>query len=122
MVRSHGWYLDYDLTDVRFPYCTNIHTHGLVKFNHLDLQICFPLTQEDAQLLSLTIVDKIKHGTRFTPGIKYKDVLHDNDVEFAEAIEDGRVVLRIIFPDKHGNLRGELKEQWKGCRVYFSNN
>lgn len=122
MVKRHGWYIHFDMLSAECPYYVNIHTHGLSRFDHLDLQICFPLTKEDAYTILLGIVEKIAKGARFVPGIKYPDLLHGYHVEFAEAKEDGRIVLRVILPDKDGDLRGELKDQWKGCRTYFINN
>lgn len=122
MVKRHGWYIHFDLLSVDHPYNVNMHTHGLSKYDHIDFQICFPLTKEDAYTIFLDIANKIQKGRKFRPAIKYMDILIGHEVEFAEAKEDGRVVLRIILPDKDGNLRGELKDQWKGCRTYFINN
>lgn len=122
MVKRHGWYLHFDFMAIGYPYLVNIHTHGLSMFDHLDLQICFPLTKEDAYVIVMNVVEGIKNGRRFAPGLKYRDILYGFDMEFAEAKEDGRNVLRMIFPDKYGNIRGELSDQWKGCRIYFTNN
>lgn len=122
MRKRHGWHIDRDLNNPDFPYDANIHTHGLIQFGHLDLQVCYPLNAEDAYILMMVAVERIRAGVTFTPGIKYGDMLCGCDVEFAEAKEDGRVVLRMILPDSTGNLHGDLKEQWKGCRVYHINN
>lgn len=123
MLKRHGWYAHYVFDDKEYPYTTNIHTHGLTsKYEHLDLQICFPLQQELAHAILTDIAGEIRNGKKFRPGIKYPDIIRDFDIEFAEARESGRVVLRIIFPDKYGSLRGEYTDQWKGCRVYSSNN
>lgn len=122
MVKRHGWYIHFDILAIDYPYFVNIHTHGLSMFKHLDLQICFPVTREDAYTILLTVAEKIRGGLKFRPAIKYSGILHGHHVEFAEAKEDGRVVLRIILPDKNGDLRNELKGQWKGCRTYFINN
>lgn len=122
MAKRHGWYIHFDMLSSDHPYNVNIHTHGLYRFDHLDVQICFPLTREDAYTLLLGIVERISNGDRFAPGIRYPDVLHGHHVEFAEAKEDGRVVLRLILPDRNGDLRGELSDQWKGCRLYFTDN
>lgn len=122
MVKRHGWHIHFDLLSTNYPYNVNIHTHGLSKFDHIDLQICYSVIKEDAYTIFLNIVNKIKKGLKFRPAIKYFDILHGHEVEFAEAKEDGRVVLRIILPDKNGDLRGELKDQWRGCRTYCINN
>lgn len=122
MIKRHGWYIHFDLLSVDHPYNINIHTHGLSKFDHIDLQICYSISKEDAYTILLNIVNKIRKGLKFRPAIKYLDILYGHEVEFAEAKDDERIVLRIILPDKDGDLRGELKEQWKGCRTYYINN
>lgn len=122
MLKKHGWYIHADYEDPTFPYSVNIHTHGLASLNHLDLQICFPLRLDEAHVIITTMVHMIRNGKSFTPGIQYPDIMEKYKIEFGEAIEDGRVVLRAIFPDKYGNVRGEAKGQWRGCRFYFINN
>lgn len=123
MLKKHGWYAHYVFDDKEYPYSTNIHTHGIeTKYNHLDLQICFNLSKELAYTILSYIAGQIRNGNRFTPGIKYPNILPGFDVEFAEAKDGDRIVLRMILPDKYGNVRGELKDQWKGCRIYCSSN
>lgn len=123
MLKRNGWYAHFAFDDSSCPYSVNIHTHGLLpKYGHLDLQICFPLDSRLAYDILLEIVYMITQGTKFTPGIRYKHILQYADVEFAEAKDDGRVVLRVILPDKDGNLRGDRSAQWSGCRIYPSCN
>ena len=122
MLKKHGWFIHGNYEDMAFPYSVNIHTHGLESMGHLDLQICFPLALDEAHVVIMTIVHMIRNGKSFTPGIQYPDIINKYKIEFGESKEDGRVVLRVIFPDKYGNIRGEEKEQWKGCRLYPVNN
>ena len=123
MLKRNGWYAHYVFDDSSCPYSVNIHTHGLpAKYEHLDLQMCFPLDARLAHDILCEIVFMVSEGIKFTPGIKYKNILQYADVEFAEAKDDGRIVLRVILPDKDGNLRGDRVDQWGGCRIYPSNN
>lgn len=122
MLKVHGWYAHYLPEQGAYPYRMNIHTHGMSRFDHLDLQMCFPMTEGEAYWILTNLANQIKEGKKFTPGICYPNILPFMNVEFAEAKEDGRVVLRVIIPDKYGALRGECAEQWRGCRVYPTSN
>lgn len=122
MLKRHGWYAHFIPDDKSFPYMINIHTHGMSRYDHLDLQICFPMIEAEAYWVLTNIASRIRMGKKFTPGILYPDIIPFMNVEFAEAKEDGRVVLRVIIPDKYGAIRGECSEQWKGCRIYPTSN
>lgn len=88
----------------------NIHTHGLAEsFDHLDLQIVLPLSQETAGPILKTIVDRIKDGEHFSDGDILESVIANGYcVKMVNAEENDRPVLRIIFPDAKGNFDLEL--------------
>lgn len=126
MEKKHGWYIHFVVGDKDFPFGYNIHTHGLTKFNsHPDLQICFPLPKETAAVILRTIAERIKEGKIYSAGIKYSDIIANYDLEFAEAEECGRKVMRVIFPDKHGNIQtydGKPNPQFQGCKFIPNKN
>lgn len=110
MMERHGWYVHFVPNDEQFPNGINYHTHGIAaSFGHPDLQICFPLATGVAHQIIDLIVDKIKQGITFVPGKKYEEIIGRNlSIEFIEAMECGRRVLRIIFPDQNGEYEEEV--------------
>jgi hypothetical protein len=84
----------------------NYHTHGLREhYDHPDFQIVLPISSKIVVPIFHQIMGMIKGGKRFEAGVDYDDILRDGYlVRMIGAIEDNREVLRIIFPDKSGNL------------------
>lgn len=113
---KYGWFSHY----VGGKDEANIHTHGLVsKHGHVDLQLVIPVPQKTAQMLFWSLVDKIAEGRTFEAGEVVGEVLQGYDITFANAEEQGRRVLRLILPDKDGNLQPEESDpqyaaQWQG--------
>lgn len=119
MEKKYGWYIHFVFGDKSCPSGYNIHTHGLAKFKHPDIQICFPLAKETASGILKTVAGNIKEGKKYFAGMRYSDVITNYEVEIAEAEESGRKVLRIIFPDKNGNFQtydGKPNKQYQGCK------
>ncbi len=110
MMDKHGWYVHFVPNDDNFPNHINYHTHGLPEsFGHPDLQICFPLSTEVAHQILSCIIDQIKNGEHFEPNRRYEKKVGNNlSVEFIEAIEYNRKLLRVVFPNKDGNYEGEV--------------
>jgi hypothetical protein len=79
------------------------HTHGLAERfpDQLDLQITLPIRLEAAMPLFHAFVDQMKAGRRFRPGYLEPGVL-SVPVICITAIESGRTVLRLVFPDPEG--------------------
>ena len=87
----------------------NYHTHGMPEhFDHQDLQIVFPVSEEQCQSYMWAIIDKIKDGAKYKPGDSDSRILtlvgteEPIPVEFSAAVECGRNVLRVLIPDKKG--------------------
>ncbi|QIH33465.1 DUF4262 domain-containing protein [Sphingobacterium sp. DR205] len=110
MMDRHGWYVHFIPNDNVFPNKINFHTHGLPEsFGHPDLQICFPISTEGAHQILSYIIDRIKSGEQFEPNRQYEKIIGNNlTVEFIEAMECNRKLLRIVFPNKDGNYEGEV--------------
>lgn len=104
MLDEYGWFIHYVPGDDPLP--LNAHTHGLEdKFEGaLNLQIVAPLTQEVTGLILHALVKRMGDGDFPEPGKRMSHIIQRYDVTFAKAIENERVVLRVILPDKEGNL------------------
>jgi hypothetical protein len=99
----------------------DVHTHGLQEtYNHVDLQITFPLhkcvqTKEQLEDLVHSILwafaKRIDQGEIFSAGERVSEIIKKFDVKLVLATENNRPVLRIILPDAKGNLD---KEQLTG--------
>lgn len=84
----------------------NAHTHGLPeKYGHIDLQIALNMPPNVIGSVMHTIVDEIAAGRTFKEGeIADKIIKPPYKVTFVKRMECGREVLRVIIPDKDGNL------------------
>lgn len=111
MMKKFGWVIHYVSPvpgDDRF----NVHTHGVLeKYNHPDIQIMAKgLKPEISADIIHDVVARIKDGEKFTPGGKYDKIIKNLDVKFESAMEGGRTVLRVIFPDKDNKFAGDFYE------------
>lgn len=59
----------------------------------------------------MNIVENIKKGTVYEPGNKYDKIIQNYKVEFINAKESGRSVLRLLIPDANGKYEGVYAEQ-----------
>ena len=102
MIAVHGWYVHAIPVDDTM---VNIHTHGIKEtFGHDDFQIVVPLDNDTAQIIFTNFVDRIKNGDKFTNNQIVSNILHGYEVKLVNAIEEDRIVFRIILPDKCGKL------------------
>jgi hypothetical protein len=95
------------------PSGTNSHTHGLAELRgHHDLQITLPVRPEVAAAVFNRLVHLILNcGMRFRPGDRCPNVANAHmDVGFIASRESGRVVLRVILPDREGNIDPALMD------------
>jgi len=113
MMKKYGWFAHYVNDDSEYVLGINYHTHGLPEtYDHPDLQIVFPLEPKLAHSLFWNVINKIKDGEHFKDGDTAEGIVKGYSVKFMEAVENDRTVLRIILPDKSGNLeRKDLTEQ-----------
>ena len=118
-----GWYAHYVPDADDCPYGINYHTHGSDhSFNHLDMQVCLAADPQTLHHVLSIAVGKIKEGAKFEHGKTYDDLIEPANGEgtykvlMLEAEECGRKVLRLIMPDKHGKLDGELFTQMLDCK------
>lgn len=112
---DYGWFAHYVANDPNTPFGVNYHTHGLVEsFGHQDIQFCFPAPYKQIHSIMFHVVEEIKGGCKFEPGKKYQNILNGNfDVEFIEAMECGRKVLRMCLPDKNNKFEGDFAKQFE---------
>ena len=115
-MKKHGFFIHMvPNDDTQSPSGINIHTHGLeYSFNHINFQFVVPVGETLAMQLMHTLVDTIREGATYEPGKKYSEVLENYNVTFIEATECDRKVLRMIFPDKNGNIdEDKIEEPYK---------
>ncbi|MGP8216766.1 MAG: DUF4262 domain-containing protein [Bacteroidia bacterium] len=111
LLKKYGWMVHFVTPDDDYPFKINIHTHGFPeKFNHPDMQICLPLSPDYAQGIMHNIARKLEKGKVFKANKKYKNIIEGFAVLIHPATEDGREVLRIVFPDKHGSFDSQFSE------------
>ena len=86
----------------------NAHTHGVFdSFKHPDLQLVLPVSGAVGGSILRTVVNRIKKGETFKPGQDYQEIAQGYPVRFMKAVENGRDVLRLIFPDRDGRFPGD---------------
>lgn len=118
-METYGWFAHYVGDDDATPFGANFHTHGVPhSFGHKDLQIVFPLPQRVTHTLLTNAVEQIKKGVVFHHGDEVEGIVRNYKVRFVEAVENSRAVLRMIIPDKDGNLHesnmtGEFGRQYE---------
>ncbi len=105
-MKEYGWYAHFVSDDEDSPTRFNTHTHGLPEtFQHLDLQIVVPMPEKIAHGIFCNIVHRLKEGERYEDGDVLEGILGNGyKCKLVQAIEDERTVLRVIVPDKRGNL------------------
>ena len=104
-MNKFGFITHYVPDDPESPTKVNAHTHGLPEsFGHKDIQIVLPLPPKDTHMIIHGLVREIKEGKKFESYIEYSEVIENYKIKFIDAIECGRPVLRLIFPDNEGNL------------------
>jgi hypothetical protein len=80
----------------------NAHTHGIQEnLGPMDFQIVAPLSAKDVSIIINRLVAKLVKGELFFPGMLYSGILVE-DIMFMEAKEQGRIVLRMLYPDGSG--------------------
>lgn len=104
-LKNPGWFIHAIQGDSEYPFDCNFHTHGLQQnYEHLDLQIICPVDHRMIATVFTTLAGRIKDGEVFESGQIVDDVLGPIPFKLEKVSEDDREVLRIIFPDKEGNV------------------
>lgn len=101
-VGKHGFYIHYVPHNKK---AVNIHTHGLdATYQHPDLQIVLPLQKEVAATILQDVVEMVKEGVSFEKEGIYTNILDNCPVYLTKAVEGGRKIMRLIFPDATGDF------------------
>lgn len=96
------------------PGTCNFHTHGMEKYNHQDFQMTLGYPHEEICRILNTLGLRVQAGERFKNGEMVSGIYEDCDVRLTEFEETGRMVLRVIIPDKHNRFPEET-----GCDVTY---
>ncbi len=117
MIEEYGYmvHMVYDDPDTGGA---NLHSHGITRINCPDLQIVVGLPPNILSPLFNDYYEMMKSGQKIEIGKNYDEFLHGYSVQFIWAVEQNRDVLRMILPDKQGNLDKEKMDdkfsfQWK---------
>lgn len=112
-MKKCGFYTHFVQDDDTMPFGVNMHTHGLDEtYNHKDFQSVVPLNGDLVHSIFWHLVEELKKGTRFKAGDVLENYVGNGyKLKLVNAEEDGRAVLRIIFPDKNGNYEKETMEE-----------
>ena len=104
----HGWYSHFVIGENGSQGWVNYHTHGLAEhYGHLDFQLVLPIEPSSLHDLAARLVKRVKKGERFVAGMRVRRILKNYDVLLVKMNETRRIdrpVLRVILPDKDGNL------------------
>jgi hypothetical protein len=107
-LESYGWYSHLVFSEDTARKWVNYHTHGLPElYGHLDFQFVLPLDRHTLHALATKLVDRVKKGERFSAGMRVSGIARKYDVLLVKTTEsrsNPRSVLRVILPDKDGNL------------------
>lgn len=104
MLKTYGWYVHIVQLETN-PNLANAHTHGIFEsFGHLDFQIALSLPKNVYSYIFAELVERINDDKIFTDGMIVDDLLEKYNVKFLKYTESGRDVMRIIIPDRKGNL------------------
>jgi len=105
---SYGWYSHFVLPENGGQQWVNYHTHGLPElYGHLDFQLVLPIDRITLHALATKLVKRVQKGERFAPSMRVSGILDNHDILLAKTMETrsiDRPVLRVILPDKDGNL------------------
>jgi hypothetical protein len=115
-IAAHSWVGDL-VSDPNYPYGLNAHSHGVQEtLDHPDFQIVLNVNPGTIDAIFSDLVARVKEGQKFEPGIEYGEIISNYNITFIEVEEGHRKVLRVIFPDKAGNLdkgTNELSDQYE---------
>ena len=84
-----------------FPKTCNAHTHGMEKYHHMDFQLVLALPVKKIALILNTLGLRVQAGEHFQNGDMVSGIYEDCDIRLDAYEETGRMVLRVIIPDKY---------------------
>jgi len=114
-IEKAGWWAHIVPSGDNTPFGYNYHTHNFEeKFNHLNIQIVYPLPPDLAHALILDVIENIIEAkVKIQVGQKYEGVMANYKVEFIRAVETGRNVWRMVLPDANGGYSGKFAKQFE---------
>lgn len=111
-IEKYGWFAHYVYNDKMCPSGINIHTHNVWEsFKHKDIQVCLNLDPKLLHMVIVNVVEGIKKGVKYVPGKMYAGLVDGFKLEFIDAIEGNRKVLRLLIPDENGKYEGVYATQ-----------
>ena len=89
------------------PYVCNAHTHGMVRYHHLDFQLVLQYPHQEIARILNTMGLRVQSGERFKAGDFVEGIYMDCPVRLDAAEECGWNVLHIVIPDKYNRFPEE---------------
>lgn len=86
------------------PYACNAHTHGMEKYGHPDFQLVLNYPIDEIGYILNTMGLRVQSGKHFKAGELIEEIYEDCPVRLDEAEEGGRIVLRVVIPDKYNRF------------------
>ncbi len=101
------------------PFGISAHTHGLEDYGQTEFELVLPYSQDDmATFFNSLIAMVVDDGRHFEEGC-YTDILTDDYrmyfIEMPDFYQEGKKVLRIIYPDEEGKMPWE-----EGCEKHYA--
>ena len=87
-----------------FPYTCNAHTHGMERYQHMDFQMVLFLPPQEIGRILNTMGMRVQSGERFKAGDYVSGIYEDCQIRLDAFEETGRMVLRVVIPDKYGRF------------------
>ena len=115
--RAYDWIIHYVFSEEEdIEYSSDIHTHGISKYNHPELMLCLSIPQELACGILNYVGEEIRNGKRFDREEIRCDILaNEMPVKLVrrEFGEEERMV--IILPDENGKFPED-----NGCKEPYN--
>lgn len=105
MLKQHGWLMHAVPASQYDGIHANYHTHGVFEsWSHMDFQITLDMNPKMAHQIIAVAINNVKEGFRYENNKVYNNVLVGMPVMTKVFFECGRQVMRIVLPNKKGEI------------------
>lgn len=108
-LQKEGWYIHGHYPDEKCPNQVHVATFGFPqKFKHLNIQICFPLTNREMLRLFTGVMQAVRKGNKFVSGKEYYGLIEEDFVfRFINSKYNGEDFLRLLIPTENDDFEGD---------------
>ena len=90
--------------DCMLPRTCNAHTHGMEQYGHPDFQLILRYDFREICRILNTLGLRVQAGEKFKAGDLVEGIYEDCPVRLDEYHETGRILLRVVIPDKNNKF------------------